>query len=92
MKTIWKYPIDLINKQAVAMPKGAVILTVQMQDSTACLWAMVDPDKSLELRVIELYGTGHSLDNDDRGYIGTFQTQTGLVFHVFEWTGQLEGI
>jgi hypothetical protein len=72
------------------MPKGAEILSVQMQNNIPCLWVLVNPDeKDTDARNIETFGTGHTLYYDmgvTREFIGTFQTR-GLVFHVFEYTG-----
>ena len=73
------------------MPKDAEILTVQTQNGKPCLWALVDPKAETEIRVIEIFGTGHPVLSDmgtSRKYISTFQMQEGrLVFHVFEYTG-----
>ena len=70
------------------MPKGAEILTVQTQNDTPCIWALVDPDSETETRHFEVYGTGHDIHCDmgiERKYINTFQIQYGLlVFHLFE--------
>lgn len=85
MKTIWKYPLDLQDKQTVMMPEGAEILTVQMQGA-ACLWALVDSRNVLTDRVIEIFGTGNPMHSDmgvERRYIGTIQ-QPPFVWHVFE--------
>lgn len=87
-KTIWKYPLTISKLQEIDMPKGAEILTAQMQDDEPVLWALVDPDQEKERRFIEIYGTGHWLDGDPRKYISTFQImESGLVFHVFEYLG-----
>lgn len=85
MKKIFKYPIDLIDKQTIFMPKGAVILTVQIQMNRACIWSMVEPDKPNEKRVIRVIGTGHEIQDRNLKYIGTIQQFDGeLILHVFE--------
>lgn len=66
------------------MPKGAKILTVQMQLENPFMWCLVDPDAELHTRRFELIGTGHLFDNGLREYIGTFQLTSNLVFHLFE--------
>jgi hypothetical protein len=88
MKTIWKYQLSG-GGGVIRMPKGAEILTVQLQGLTPCLWALVNPDAveaHKEERLFEIYGTGHTiLEPAERVYIGTFQFHVeGLVFHVFE--------
>jgi hypothetical protein len=74
--------------QNVQMPRGAKILTVQLQGSDPCLWAMVNPRmKYTELRQIDCYGTGQDVpEPDDLVYIGTTVDMSGspLVFHFFE--------
>lgn len=42
-KTIYKYPLDVTDVQEIKLPVGAEILTVQAQNGTLCLWALVDP-------------------------------------------------
>lgn len=86
--TIWKYPLEAEDEQVMAMPKGARILTVQTQNETPCLWAMVNPTEArIEKRKIYTHGTGHPVadDPDTLAYLGTYQLRGGaLVFHVFE--------
>ena len=89
-KTIWKYELEITDNQNILMPIGAEILTVQMQDGTPCLWALVNPKAEMESIVIEIYGTGTDLYDmgTARKYISTFQAENGgLVFHVFEYMG-----
>ena len=69
------------------MPKGAEILSVQVQADVLCLWALVDPDAKLQKRVIEILGTGNPIDvpGVTHKFIGTVQMRGGsLVWHVFE--------
>jgi hypothetical protein len=87
MKTIWKFPLEITDSQAIEMPACAYILDVQVQQDQLCLWALVDPGKDKELRVIRIYGTGHDLPDacESFDYIGTAQQGGGLlVWHVFE--------
>ena len=89
-KSIWKFELEVTDKQEIKMPAGAEILTVQTQYGIPCLWAMVDTEKDLSERLIEIFGTGHRVPQDMgvmREYIGTFQLRGGeLVFHAFERT------
>lgn len=89
MKTIYKFPLEVTDKQAVLMPTDAQILTVQVQGETPCIWAMVDPShNSKEERFFEIFGTDHPIHEDmgvGREYVGTFQLRGGsLVSHLFE--------
>lgn len=86
MKTIWKFSLAVMDKQAIQMPIGAEILAVQLQDTQPCLWAIVDTEAAREDRVIEIHGTGNRMYQDmgvQHKYIGTVQ-QPPLVWHVFE--------
>jgi len=87
-KTIWKFELEITDKQFIRMPKGAELLSVQTQSESPCLWAFVNPNGATEERCFEVFGTGHPIHCDigiDRKYIGTFQIRDGaLVFHVFE--------
>ena len=83
--TIWKFPIELANRQKVLMPEGANILCVQMQGAAACLWAVVQPTRPKSARQIRTFGTGDPVDEGSQRYIGTYQTGDGaFVWHVFE--------
>ena len=82
---IYKYPIGTKDSQGVMMPVGAEILTVQVQNGTPCLWALVDIEKPVVMRHIHTYGTGHDVEPADYDYIGTYQVPSnGFVFHVLE--------
>lgn len=85
MEHIYKYPLKLQNEQMVEMPQGAVVLAVQTQRETPCLWAQVDPSAPVIKRRFMTYGTGHPIVDYKAGhYVGTYQLQRGdLVFHVF---------
>jgi hypothetical protein len=82
MKTIHKY--RLYN--TIALPEGAQVLTVQLQEDEPYLWALVDDFNPFEKRNFQTVGTGWDLEAraySNRVYIATFQ-QNGFVWHVFE--------
>lgn len=85
-KSIWKFQLETVDGQTLKMPKGANIFTVQTQNEIPCLWALVDPDADKEERIIEIFGTGHPINDEiDRIYIGTYQLMKGsFIGHVFE--------
>lgn len=87
-RTIWKYDLDTQDEVVLDIPKGAEILTVQMQFGKPCMWVMVDPKADKEHRVFEIVGTGNPMEiNEERQYVATYQLMQGaLVFHVFELT------
>jgi len=84
---IFKYPIEASDYFSLDLPKGAKILTVQVQHEMPFIWALVNPNVSKEMRHFKVAGTGHNIDEhpDALIYIGTFQLSNGaLVFHLFE--------
>ena len=87
-KVIWKYELVATDYQQLTMPKGACVLTMQIQNNTPCLWVLVDPQAEEEPRIFETFGTGHPIccaADMQRNYIGTYQIHGGAhVFHVFE--------
>ena len=85
MKTIWKFPLEVTDNNVIKMPKGAQILSVQVQHNIPCLWAAVDPEAELETRTIFTVGTGHPISLDAGRFIGTYQLNYGrFMGHVFE--------
>ncbi len=95
MRTIWKYPFEVLDEFTIAMPSHSQILCVQTQREQGCIWAYVDPDEPTEGRRFRLIGTGHPIDDltdyvspinskDSHGiysdkYVGTFQLQEGYL-------------
>lgn len=85
MKKIWKYPLEVTDKQSINVPEDAEFMCIQIQHGEPCLWVKCDPDATKNYIVLNTYGTGHTIENDERDfYIGTYQLSGGnLVFHVF---------
>jgi hypothetical protein len=90
-KTIWKFELAIDNKSVILMPKGAEILSVQLQNNSPVIWAQVNPTElDKEPRVFEMFGTGHPVPCDigiDRKFLGTIQPiENGFsfAFHIFE--------
>ncbi len=86
MKEIWKFELEFYS--TFQLPKGAEILTVQLQKDKPCIWVLVDTERELEERHFETFGTGHEISYKkgvSKIYVGTYQIANGsLVFHVFE--------
>ena len=86
-KVIWKYPLLSTPHQTLHLPKGAEILSLDMQDNIPCMWVLITQQTDLEERHFRTIGTGNLLDDHFTGpyrFIGTYQPQSNLVFHVFE--------
>lgn len=69
---IFKYPLRVDDRQTVQLPKGAELLTVQVQHGSPCLWALVDEAAETESRVILMYGTGHALVTRSAAWASTW--------------------
>jgi len=83
MKTIYKYPFEIVDAFTLTLPVTAQILTVQLQGEVPVLWALLDNREEVSFRNFRIFGTGHTLpDRDDLTYVGTIQTKN-LVWHVF---------
>ncbi len=85
---IWKFPLNTMDL-TVLMPKGAEVLTVQMQGqlprNRVTLWALVDPGAEPVPRTFAIIGTGEEYETQRPvTYVGTVQTVEGFVWHVFE--------
>lgn len=84
MKTIWKYPLQ--PTQRLPLPKGAKILSAQLQNDEICIWVLLDTENLTQEVPIWIFGTGHEVPkNLNLEFIGTVQLMGGgLVFHVFQ--------
>lgn len=87
MRVVYKYPIPVEDAFEIGLPQGARVLSVQVQGSTPCLWALVDPSRPKEARRFRLASTGHPVEESENlSFVDTFQLRGGsLVFHVFEY-------
>lgn len=85
MITIYKYPLQVTSEQTIDLPIGAKLLTVQTQNSTPCLWAMIRTSDYTKKIKVFTFGAGHPIPFEFQGdYLGTYQLEDGrLVFHVF---------
>jgi hypothetical protein len=83
VRTIWKYPLHIIDRQMILLPDGGMIRHVAMQHDIPCLWVEVDTEAPKTERFIRIFGTGHPHVSGE--YIGSFQALPGTqVFHVYE--------
>lgn len=82
---IWKWTLAPTDLQSISVPKGAKLLSVQMQGGLPQLWALCDETAEKEPRHVAIYGTGNPMPDEPGKYIDTFQAHGGaLVFHAFE--------
>lgn len=91
MKAIWKYHLSglqtLSECQRVDMPKGAEIVSCQLQRGEIVVWAIVDDEHELESRYFFVIYTGLPLPGNPYKYLSTLQLEDGdIVLHAFELT------
>jgi hypothetical protein len=87
-RVIWKYPVDIIDKQIIEMPQVAKILCVQIQGQSEeiFIWAeVITENNKLEKRIIRVFGTGTDIPEFiNLKYMGTIQERNFSVYHFFE--------
>lgn len=86
MKTIYKYKLTAPT-QILELPAAAEVLRVGAQEATVggVMWVLLDNDAPCRwLRKFRTFGTGEEIPDEPLVYIGTYQTEAGLVWHVFE--------
>ena len=86
---IYKYPLEICEKQHLVLPVDAEILTLQLQNGTPTIWCEVDTTSmATELCQILMVGTGQDTHVDIEAgiadYLGTVQMQSGLVWHYYQ--------
>lgn len=92
--TIWKYPLELRDRQEISLPIYAKILSVGVTRDGLFLWAQVSPvlakSHAHEKHTILVIGTGNPMPyhmDKDCHFIGTVIDPTrtiDLVWHIFE--------
>lgn len=80
---VFKYPLPIVDRQQLHLPRGAEIVHVGEQYGQVQLWALVDPAAPPEPVELCIAGTGRDWPDGYR-YIGTVQPSYGLVWHVGE--------
>jgi hypothetical protein len=87
MMVIHRYTLNTADRQEIVVPMGARLLSVHLKDGQPSLWALVDPARFPEKRVLRCHHTNHWIDDVDRQqYLGTvvMMQRGGPVFHYFE--------
>ena len=84
-QVIWKFPVQAADSFEVELPVHAQLLTVQRQAGQIFMWVQLDPTAAKYPRRFCTRPTGLEWDVDRPWrYVGTFQPDTGLVFHLYE--------
>ena len=82
MRTIYKYPINLNEKQSILTYEGAKPLRIAIQESTICVWMEVSTEEKKVDKNIYCFGTGFELPNLDLKYIGSVD-DFPFVWHIY---------
>lgn len=81
MITIHKYKLEITDRQTLAMPAGAHVLSAGIDPQGAmCLWALVDDTAPHQDRVVAICGTGHPVPFGFR-FVGTV-VSAPFVWHI----------
>lgn len=83
MKTIYKFPLQTVDRQVLSMPGSARILCAMNQHGLVTIWAEVDSSMSKEDRTFWIVGTGSNMPNVPLIYIGSV-SQPPFIWHVYE--------
>lgn len=87
MYRVYKYTIENLGENEIEVPENFKPLSVQDQQGTLCLWAMVEVDSPKCKRVVHVIGTGFDISEGRHFhlvYLGTVQQRGGeFVWHVF---------
>ena len=91
-KTIWKFDLLMRGRVTVAMPRGAVVLSVGVQRrahdvEVPVVWMQCRSDAAAPIasRVFNVLVTGGSVPSEAGTFVGTFQINEGeYVGHVFD--------
>lgn len=81
--TIWKFPIEITDRQTVLMPGESSVLSAGLDPAgEPCLWALVKPGAPEAQVAVRVVGTGHPIDKIPYRYVGSF-VDGHCVWHVF---------
>ena len=84
MEVIYKYPLQIMSGiQTVELPDKSKLLSAQMQGSSLCLWARVNPKFAKINRHFRVIGTGQEFNSVGLEYVATIQ-DAPFVWHLFE--------
>lgn len=83
MKTVYKYPIRITDKQLIAFPENAEIKHVGLDpNGVPCLWIELDTKQPDQLRDLYIVGTGRPIPEEATKHIGSF-VQDPFVWHAY---------
>lgn len=89
---IFKYPLYCLSApEMVELPKGAKVISANVQHSNIVFWALVEESSVRERRTFLLAMTGQEIDHKVIEVFNTFTVEeTGLVFTFMEINDRLK--
>lgn len=99
MRTVWKYQIKIMRDTVGTfyVPEGAILVHAapdviypgSLSEPCVSLWFEVESENDAEVRVFEVFGTGHAIP-DAAGVHVASVVDAPLVLHVYERTVDVE--
>lgn len=82
--SIWKWPLELTDRQEMMMPVGARVITAQIQAGKVTIWAEVNEQAKRRSRAFWIIGTGNPFPQEVAlVYIASVQMPP-FMWHVYE--------
>lgn len=88
-RTIHKYPVPVLERFIMRLPRGAIPIRVADQGGFLWMWCAVDTRAPLEERRFHAYKTGAAIEEGVKlSYIGwaAIHIQAELALYIFEET------
>ena len=79
MFKVFKYPVPANDYFYLDLPRGAKILTVQIQNSRPQIWVLVNPNNPTEIRNFRLAGTDDPINEKNLIYSGHILNSTNFL-------------
>ncbi len=85
---VWKYPLEILDEQAILVPAGTKFLSLLEQNNIPTLYFLVnDGEEDMEIISVSIRGTGHPVEREMSKvsqYIGSVSTCGGqLIWHIW---------
>lgn len=85
MQTIWKFDLQLADRQVVKMPLGAAILSIDTRGDDPKLWALVDDkEPNIGNRIFHVVREGHPCPGLVANQFFASVQAGGFVWHFFD--------
>ena len=83
MNAIYKYELEITDKQTISLPDDAEVLSIQEQQGAIYAWVRVDTDMPQCDRTFIVCGTGNPIHQGQMKHLATIQKDY-MVWHFFE--------